>query len=102
MDCNSIRNKGHHYFPQKSKTERGKSGLSSEGVALLKYISSMGLKAYKTSATPLQILLTLPVLAASCEHSFSKMKLIKSICTLHCHMADSQALLQFQSRIKIL
>jgi hypothetical protein len=45
---------------------------------LLKYISSMGLEAYKTLATALQILLTLPVSVASCERSCSKMKLIKS------------------------
>jgi hypothetical protein len=38
----------------------------------------MGLKAYKTLATALQILLTLPVSVASCERSFSKMNLIKS------------------------
>jgi hypothetical protein len=45
---------------------------------LLKYISSMGLEAYKTLETALQILFTLPVSVASCELSFSKMKLIKS------------------------
>jgi hypothetical protein len=44
---------------------------------LLKYISSMGLEAYKTLATALHFLLTLPVSVTSCEHSFSKMKLIK-------------------------
>jgi hypothetical protein len=45
---------------------------------LLKYISSMGLETYETLATALQILLTLPVSVASCERSFSKIKLIKS------------------------
>jgi hypothetical protein len=45
---------------------------------LLKYISSMGLEACKTLETSLQILLTLPASVASCELSFSKMKLIKS------------------------
>jgi soluble P-type ATPase len=44
----------------------------------VKYISSMGLEVYKTLATALQILMTLPVSVASCERSFSKMKLIKS------------------------
>jgi hypothetical protein len=38
----------------------------------------MGLEAYKTLATALQILLTLPVSVASCELSFSKINLIKS------------------------
>jgi hypothetical protein len=45
---------------------------------LLKYISSMGLEAYETLAIALQILMTFPVSVASCESSFSKMKLIKS------------------------
>jgi hypothetical protein len=45
---------------------------------LLKYISSMGLEEYKTLARALQILLTFLVSVASCERSFSKMKLIKS------------------------
>jgi hypothetical protein len=45
---------------------------------LLRYISSMGLEAYKNLATDLQILLTLSVSVASCERSFSKIKLIKS------------------------
>jgi hypothetical protein len=45
---------------------------------LLKYISPMGLEAYKTLATALPILFTLQVSVASCELSFSKMKLIKS------------------------
>jgi hypothetical protein len=67
---------GHHNFPQRSKTERGKLDFSPKG--LLKYISSMGLEAYKTLAIALQILFTLPVSVASCELSFSKMKLIKS------------------------
>jgi hypothetical protein len=47
---------GHRHFPQKSKTERGKLDFSPKG--LLKYISSMGLEAYKSLATALQILLT--------------------------------------------
>jgi hypothetical protein len=38
----------------------------------------MGLEAYKPLATALQILLTLAVSVASCERSFSKIKLIKS------------------------
>lgn len=45
---------------------------------LLEYICSMGLEAYNTLATALQILLTLPVSVASCERSFSKLKIIKS------------------------
>lgn len=45
---------------------------------ILEYICSMGLEAYNSLATALQILLTLPVSVASCERSFSKLKLIKS------------------------
>jgi hypothetical protein len=67
---------GHHHFPQKIKSEWGKLEFSRKG--LLKYISLMGLKEYKTLATALQILLTFPVSVASCERSFSKVKLIKS------------------------
>jgi hypothetical protein len=59
-----------------AKTEWEKLEFSPKG--LFKYISSMGLEAYKTLATALQILLTWPVSVASCECSFSKMKLIKS------------------------
>jgi hypothetical protein len=44
---------------------------------LLKYISPMGLEAYETLEIALQILMTFPVSAASCERSFGKMKLIK-------------------------
>jgi hypothetical protein len=45
---------------------------------LLRYISSMGLEAYETLAIALQILMTLSISVASCERSFSKVKLIKS------------------------
>jgi hypothetical protein len=38
----------------------------------------MGLEAYKTLATALQILFTLPVSVASCERYLRKIKLIKS------------------------
>jgi hypothetical protein len=41
------------------------------------HFSSVGLEAYKTLATAIQILLMLPVAVASCECSFRKMKLIK-------------------------
>ncbi|XP_050340513.1 uncharacterized protein LOC126766873 [Bactrocera neohumeralis] len=51
-------------------------GFSPEKVLL--YISSMGLEAYKTLATAVRILLTIPVSVASCERFFSKLKLIKS------------------------
>jgi hypothetical protein len=61
---------------KRAKQNGEKLDFSPKG--LLKYISSMGLEAYKTFATALQILLTLPVSVASCERSFSKMKLIKS------------------------
>jgi hypothetical protein len=66
----------HHHFPQKSTTEWEKQDFSPKG--LLKYISSMGLEAYKTLATALQTLLTSPVSVAPCERSFSKIELIKS------------------------
>jgi hypothetical protein len=60
---------------KEAKQNGGKLDISPKG--LLKYISSMGLEAYKTSETALQILLTLPVSVASCERSFNRMKLIK-------------------------
>jgi hypothetical protein len=61
---------------KRAKQNRGKLVISPNG--LLKYISSMGLEAYKTLATALQVLLTLPVSVALYERSFSKKKLIKS------------------------
>lgn len=51
-----------------------------------KYISSMGLEAYKTLTTAFQILLTMSDSVASCVRSFSKMKLTKSY--LQCHKKD--------------
>jgi hypothetical protein len=50
---------------------------------LLKYPSSMGLGAYKTLVTALQVLLALPVSVTSCELSFSKMKLIKIVSAVY-------------------
>ncbi|XP_065665506.1 uncharacterized protein LOC136086934 [Hydra vulgaris] len=47
-------------------------------IGLLTYISFLGLKSFKTFATALQIFITLTVSVASCERSFSKLKLIKS------------------------
>jgi hypothetical protein len=61
---------------KKAKQNGEKLDFSPKG--LLKYISSMGLEAYKTLAIALQFLLTLPVSVTSCERSFRKMKLIKS------------------------
>jgi hypothetical protein len=60
------------------RTKQNGQKLNFSPKGLLKYISSMGLEAYKTLATALQILLTLPVSIASRERSFSKVKLIKS------------------------
>jgi hypothetical protein len=60
---------------KRAKQNGEKMDISPKG--LLKYISSMELEAYKMLVTALQILLTLSVSAASCEHSFSEMKLIK-------------------------
>jgi hypothetical protein len=60
---------------KRAKQNGKKLDLSPKG--LLKYISSMGLEAYKTLTTALQILLTLSVSVASSELSFNKMKLIK-------------------------
>jgi hypothetical protein len=61
---------------KRAKQNGEKLDFSPKG--LLKYISSMGLEMYKTLETALQILLTLPISVTSCEHSFSKIKLIKS------------------------
>jgi hypothetical protein len=59
---------------KREKQNGEKLDISPKG--MLNYISSV--EAYETLATALQILLTLPVSVASCERSFSKMKLIKS------------------------
>jgi hypothetical protein len=61
---------------KRAKQNGKKLDFSPKG--LLRYISSMGLESYKTLATALQILLTSPGSVESCEHSFSKMKLIRS------------------------
>lgn len=45
---------------------------------ILLYISAMGLEAYSTLVVALKLLLTIPVSVASCERSFSKLKLIQS------------------------
>jgi len=64
-------------FLLKRANKKGESlDLTPKGILL--YISSLGLEAYKTLVTALKILLTLPLSVASCERSFSKLKLIKS------------------------
>jgi hypothetical protein len=76
MDWNCIRTARTIISLKRANRNGEKLDFSPKG--LLKYISSMGLDAYKILATILQILLTLPVPVASCERSFSRMKLIKS------------------------
>jgi hypothetical protein len=76
MDWNCIRFTKTSSFPSKEQNRVGEKKLEFSPKGLLKYISPMGLEAYKTLATALQILLTLPVSVASCERYFSKMNLI--------------------------
>lgn len=61
----------------KRATNNGEK-LNLKPKGLLTYINSMGAESYKSLATALQILLTIPVSVASCERSFSKLKLIKN------------------------
>jgi hypothetical protein len=67
----------HHHFPQKSKTEWGTTRDFFQR-DWSNIFHKWDWRHKRSLATALQILLTLPVSVASCERSFSKMKLIKS------------------------